>query len=134
MRLQSEVTATQVLAGMVESFGIQSLVYVGKSDAPQFIRTHFPAVKVFEQTVDQKPEGHERPRDLLFIGGDTDDSQMGGLIDAWQGVIKDGGLIAGEGYHHKAIGVHKALAERFSLLQVTVMPDGVWCYQKPGHA
>lgn len=129
MRLQSEVSATQVLAGMIESFGIQSLVYIGKdSEAPAFIRTHFPAVKVFEHTPDQKPEGHERARDMLFIGAGTDDSEVGGIIDAWEGVIQ--GLIAGEGYHHKAIGVHKALAERFSLLEVTIMPDGVWCWQK----
>lgn len=131
MRLQSEVKATQVLAGMVESFGIKSLVHIGKdSEAPAFIRTHFPAVKVFEHTPGERPAGHERARDLLFIGAGTDDSEVGPLIDAWEGVIKDGGLLAGEGYHHKAIGVHKALAERFSLLQVTVMPDGVWAVQK----
>lgn len=131
MRLQSEVKATQVLAGIVESFGIKSLVYIGNdSEAPAFIRTHFPAVKLFEHTPDQRPEGHERPRDLLFIGAGTDEDEVGPLIDAWEGVIHDGGLIAGEGYHHKAIGVHKSLAARFSLLEITIMPDGVWCWQK----
>lgn len=129
MRLQSEVRATQVLAGMIESFGIQSLVYIGKdSDAPAFIRTHFPAVKLFEHSPEDRPNGHEKPRDMLFIGSGTDENEVGPLIDAWEGVIQ--GLIAGEGYHHKAIGVHKALAERFSLLEVTIMPDGVWCWQK----
>lgn len=131
MRLQSEVQATQVLAGIVESFGIQSLVYIGtESEAPKFIRTHFPAVKLFEHGPADRPNGHERPRDLLFIGAGTDEDEVGPLIDAWEGVIKNGGLIAGEGYHHKAIGVHKALADRLSLLEVTIMPDGVWCWQK----
>ncbi len=44
-------------------------------------------------------------------------------------LVRDGRVV-GEGYHHKAIGVHKALADRFSLLEVTIMPDGCWARQK----
>jgi len=132
MRLQSEVGATQVLAGIVESFNVKSMAHIGSegNEEVKFVSTHFPSVEVHPVRPDSGSPGASADLDLVFIGTGTDDGAVGGLIDAWLPRVKPGGLIAGEGYHHKAIGVHKALADRFSLLQVTVMPDGCWCYQK----
>lgn len=68
--------------------------------------------------------------DLVFIDAAHDHENVIADIDAWWPKVKEGGYLTGHDFQHKFPGVHRAIADRFNLLQVTVMPDAVWAVEK----
>lgn len=68
--------------------------------------------------------------DIAFIDAAHDYENVMADIHAWYPKLKKGGLLVFHDYQHKFPGVHRAIAECFCLLQVSVMPDSIAVIQK----
>jgi SAM-dependent methyltransferase len=64
--------------------------------------------------------------DLVFLDAGHDHQSVLEDIDAWWPLVRDGGFLCGHDYQHKFPGVMRAVAARFPLMRVGVMPDSVW--------
>ena len=67
--------------------------------------------------------------DVVFIDAAHDYKGCSEDIRLWLPKVREGGYLCGHDFNHKWPGVHRAVASAFPLLQVTVMPDSVWCVQ-----
>lgn len=79
---------------------------------------------VSSAAVQQVPDGSV---DLVFIDAAHDYQGCLEDIRLWLPKVREGGILAGHDFQHRFPGVHRAVAECFPLLQVTVLPDAVWC-------
>jgi hypothetical protein len=51
--------------------------------------------------------------DLVFIDGDHSEQACGADIDAWQPLVRPGGVLAGHDFHRNHMGVVRAVQARF---------------------
>jgi predicted O-methyltransferase YrrM len=68
----------------------------------------------------------EPPFDLVFIDADHHHEFVLQDIDSWRPRVRPGGVLSGHDYQHKFPGVHRAVADRFCLLDVGLADDSVW--------
>lgn len=64
--------------------------------------------------------------DLVFIDAAHDYDGCLQDVDLWLPKLKPTGYLCGHDYQHRFPGVHRAVADRFNLLDVAVLPDAVW--------
>lgn len=75
-------------------------------------------------------EVEDRSLDLVFIDAAHDHANVLADIRAWWPKVREGGMVTGHDFQHKFPGVHRALADCFSLMQIAVLPDSVWAVEK----
>lgn len=67
-----------------------------------------------------------RQFDLVFIDAAHDEENCLLDIDAWWPLVREGGFLFGHDYQHKFPGVMRAVAARFPLMRVGILPDSLW--------